>query len=35
MYVHTLRIDFIARVSCPGFVVSFMAGAAAATMLDI
>jgi hypothetical protein len=35
MYVHTLRIDFIARASCPGSVVSFMAGAAAATMLDI
>jgi len=35
MYVDTLRIDFPARASCPGSMVSFLAGAAAAAMLDI
>jgi len=35
MYVDTLRIDFLARASCPGSMVSFLAGAAAAAMLDI
>ena len=24
MYVDTLRIDFLARASCPGFMVSFL-----------
>jgi len=36
MHVDTLRIDFPARASCPGSMVSFLAGAAAAAaMLDI
>jgi len=35
MYVDTLRINFLARASCPGSMVSFVAGAAAAAMLDI
>ena len=36
MYVDTLRIDFLARVSCPGSMVSFLAGATVvAAMLDI
>jgi len=35
MYVNTLRIDFLARASCPGCMVSFLAGAAAAAMPDI
>ena len=35
MYVDTLRIDFLARASCPGSMVSFIAGAAVAAMLNI
>jgi len=35
MYVDTLRIDFLAHASCPGFMVSFLASAAVAAMLDI
>ena len=35
MYVDTLRIDFLARASCPGSMVSFLAGAAVAAMLDM
>jgi len=35
MYVDTLRIDFLARASCPGSMVSFLAVAAIAAMLDI
>jgi len=35
MYVDTLRIEFFARASCPDSMVSFLAGAAVAAMLDI
>jgi len=35
MYVDTLRVDFLGRASCPGCMVSFLASAAAAAMLDI
>jgi len=35
VYVDTLRIDCLACASCPGFMVSFLAGAAVAAMLGI
>jgi len=35
MYVDKLHINFLARASCPGSMVSFLAGAAVAAMLDI
>jgi len=35
MFVDTLLIDFLARASCPGSMVSFLASAAVASMPDI